>query len=118
MPGRPRSCGTTLRSASAAASRFDPYRRHVDVNVGMWSAAVVVIIITVDLSKRPARGATHRPGLIPLRRDQSVSRARAFDLAQRPRRCRANVEITVLEGPEQRLDCGFALDLTQCPGRQ
>src|SRR5207244_11586308 len=96
MSEKPRSCATTFRLSSGAASRLDLHARP-------HSHAHIVIVVVVDLSQGPRRRTTDRAHFVALRRRQSVDGPRALDFSQRPGGGRADVLIAVLQGSNERL---------------
>src|SRR2546422_516185 len=103
----PRSCATTFRSWSEAASRLDLHARphaHVDV-----------LVVVVDLPQCPRRRVTNRPHLVALRRRQSIDRARACDFSQRPGGGCADILVAVLQRSDERLHRPIVLDFAEGP---
>src|SRR5438093_8517681 len=109
MSERPRSCETTFRLSSGAASRLDLHARP-------HTHAHIVIVVVVDLSQGPRRRPTDRAHFVALRRRQAVDSPRAFDFSQRPGGGRADVLIAVLQRSNERLHRAFILDFTESPG--
>src|SRR5438874_5506292 len=109
MSQKPRSCGTTFRLSSEAASRLDLHARpHAHVSV----------VAVVDLPQRPRRRVTDRAHFVALRQCQSVAGTRAFDLSQRPGGGCADILVAVLERGNERIHRPIILDFAESPGSQ